>query len=271
MTPPLYLARCAAIALTVAVLLSGTRAGARDNGGSTLEALAEAQQQFAARLTAVEIGQIPPLLSNPADAVLLRAALDPSGLRPVTAANLGEGLDSCDAANRYNVTLMFVGSRKDELKDVAPDDAARIIAVRSRLNSVRYQNELALSLRFTAACMARLVEPAAAFWNTLPQGNRTQIRLEGLMQARRAMANVYIGLLMMQVDPSSLPANRTMLLESLRLNNAQLAQAMTPDDRKRVVAVIDSYLPRADNETKASLIRLRDELAALPCLQLCPL
>jgi hypothetical protein len=271
MTRHLHLARCAAIALTVATVLSGTKAEARDGSGSPPEALAETQQQLAVRLTAVGIGQTPPLLSNPADAILLRAALDPSGLRPVTAANLGEGLDSCGVANRYNVTLMFVGSRKDELKGVAPEDAARIIAERSRQNAVRYQDELALSMRFTAACMARLVEPAADFWEALPPADRTRIRLDGLRQIRQGMANFYIGLIMSQADPSSRPTNRALMLEALLVNNRRLGQALTPDDRTRVITAINGYLPGMTGVSKADLERLRDELATIPCLQLCPL
>ncbi len=266
------LARCTAVVLGAAALLWGPLAAAREDGGPTPPPTpTEARQRLQARLAAMEVGKVPPLLSNPGDAALLRAALDPSDLGPVAAADLGTGLDSCEVSNRYNVALMFIGSRKDELKDATPEDAARIIAGRSRVNAVRYQDELALSLRFTAACMARLVEPMSAFWASLAPAERTQIRLDGLQQARRGMANVYIGLIMTQGDPSSRPSNKALMLDALLANNARLGQSLTPEDRRRVIDAINNYLPGVNGNGKAGLLRLRDELAALPCLQLCPL
>jgi len=270
MTSRPRLARCTAVVLAAAALLWGPLAAARDAVGPTPPPT-EARERLLARLVAMEVGQVPPLLSDPGDAALLRAALDPSDLAPVTAAGLGAGLDSCEVSNRYNVALMFIGNRKDELKDATPEDAARIIAGRSQVNAVRYQDELALSLRFTAICMARLVEPSAAFWASLAPADRTPIRLGGLQQMRRGMANVYIGLVMTQADPSSRPSNKALMLDALLANNARLGQSLTPDDRRRVIDAINSYLPGVSGDAKTGLIRLRDELAALPCLQLCPL
>jgi hypothetical protein len=263
-------AQCATVVLGMIALLWGQLAFAREDGRAT-PTPAEARQRLAERLATLEVGQVPPLLSNPADAALLRNALDPSDLPPVTASDLGTGLDSCDVANRYNVTLMFIGSRKDELKGTTPEDAARIVAERARVNAVRYQDELALSLRFTAACMARLVAPSAAFWDSLAPADRTQIRLDGLRQVRRGMANVYIGLVMTQADPSSRPSNKALMLDALLADNARLGQGLTPDDRRRVLDAINSYLPGVSGDARTGLVRLRDELAALPCLQLCPL
>ncbi len=264
------LARCAA-ALLVGALLWAPPAFARGDGVGTPRTPAEARLRLAKRLAALDVGATPPLLSGPNDAALLRVALDPSDLPPVTASDLGTGLDSCEVSNRYNIALMFVGSRKNELKDATPEDAARIMAERSRVNAVRYQDELALSLRFTATCMARLVAPSAAFWDSLPPADRTQIRLDGLRQVRRGMANVYIGLVMTQADPSSRPSNKALMLDALLANNARLAQGLTPDDRRGVINAINSYLPSVSGDAKTGLVRLRDELAALPCLQLCAL
>lgn len=244
---------------------------AGDGPAPTPRDLANAQQRLGARLEAVEIGAVPPLLSNPADAVLLRAAFDTRGLRPVSVAGLGDGMGVCDIANRYNVALSFVGSRKDEFKGVPTAQATKTLAERSAANMVRYQDELSFSMRFLAACMAGLVEPAAEFWSTLPESDKTPVRLGGIRKVRQGMTSIYIGLVMVQVDPTSRPANRTLLLEALLTNNARLAQAMTPPDRKEVLDVIAKALPAATGQTKADLIRLRDELASLPCLQLCAL
>lgn len=244
---------------------------AGDGFAPTPRDLANAQQRLGARLEAVEVGAVPPLLSNPDDATLLRAAFDPRGLRPVSAAALIDGMATCDIANRYNVALSFVGGRKDEFKGVATAQATKTLADRSAVNMVRYQDEMSLSMRFMAACMAGLVQPAAEFWNALPESDKTPVRLGGIRKVRQGMTNIYIGLIMVQVDPSSRPANRTLLLEALLTNNARLAQAMMPADRKQVLDVIAKALPAATGQTKADLIRLRDELASLPCLQLCAL
>ncbi|MDP1630458.1 MAG: hypothetical protein Q8L66_03450 [Caulobacter sp.] len=258
-----------AVAVTVALL--ATSVGAREGGEPSIAQIATARQALAARLQGAEIGAVPPLLSNPADAALIRAAFDPRGLAQVTVATLGEGLDSCDLGNRYSVMLGFAGSRKDEFKGTAPDVAAKALVARQLVNAGKYQDELALSLRFTAFCMARLVEPMAAFWQGLPEGQRTQVRLDGLREARKGMTGIYLGLVMTQVDSGERPANRALLMEALLSNNDRLAQALTPADRKRVLDAIVRYLPAATGATRTDLIRLRDELAALPCLQLCAL
>lgn len=261
--------RLALIFLVLATCLTAGSAVAGEPASP--EAMTRAQAQLTARIEAGGIGAIPPLLSSAEDAAMLRTALDPGGLRPVTAATLGEGIASCDASNRYSVTIGFIGSRKDEFKDTPPEDAAAIILKRTTANLTKYQDEMALSLRFSAACMARLVKPAAEFWAALPNDQRTAARLQGLRQIRNGMTGIYLGIVVTQGDPGIREPNRLLLIDALLDDNAQLGQGLSPDGRRQVLDTIAATIPASSPAGRARLTRLQTELAALPCLELCPL
>lgn len=261
--------RPALILLALATYLATGSAVAREP--TSPEAMARAQAQLTARIEAGGFGAIPPLLSSPQDAAMLRTALDPAGLRPVTAATLGEGIASCDAANRYSVTISFIGSRKDEFKNTPPEDATATILKRTTANLTEHQDEMAISLRFSAACMARLVKPAADFWAALPNDQRTPVRLQGLRQIRDGMMGAYMGMVISQGDPGIRESNRLLLIDALLDYNAQLGQGLSPDGRRQVLDTITATIPASSPAARTRLTRLQTELTALPCLELCPL
>lgn len=261
--------KSALILVVLAACLTASPATAREPAATSPEAMAEAQGRLTARIKAAGLGAPPPLLSNADDAKLLRTALDLHGLRPVTVATLGDGLASCDVSNRYNVALAFIGSRQNEFKGTPPEEAAALLLKRSTTNLVKHQDEMALALRFSAACMARLVKPAADFWAALPEGQRTQVRLEGLRRMRDGMSGVYTGIIITQGDPGIREANRLLLLDVLLDYNTSLAQGLSPEGRRKVIAEIVSTMPSGSAIARERLVRLHDELTALPCLHLC--
>jgi hypothetical protein len=259
----------ALIFFVLAACLTASSAAAREPAATSPEAMTKAQVRLTARMEAAGLGAPPPLLSNSEDATLLRVALDPRGLGPVTVATLGDGLASCDVSNRYNVALAFIGSRRDEFKNTPPEEAVALVLERTTKNLAKHQDEMALALRFSAVCTARLVKPAADFWATLPEAQRTQVRLEGLRRMRDGISGVYIGIIITQGEPGIREANRLLLLDTLLEYNASLAQGLSPQGRRKVIDAIASTMPSGSVIARERLTRLHDELTALPCLDLC--
>ena len=169
-----------------------------------------------------------PRWSNAADQPALAALWNHSaslGRPPYHAADIPPLLDVLNKQLRvFKFYVQFAAA-----SGTAPDPDA---------NAILFQDEIARSGAFMATISAALMTAFGDFWDHLPEQERTEIRKQGLRQARHGQVQLVSGMALILGSPDLRPDNAAILADSLGRNGAALAGALTPSDRAALVAAV---------------------------------
>jgi hypothetical protein len=179
-------------------------------------------------------------------------------------------LDLCSEVVKTEVAYTQRGLKRSDVVGTAPQAAAARTVELANENSLKFQDEIALALRFSAACMALEATQMTAFAKQLKPDDMTPARRAGFAQIQRGLVQIVSGIAISQLDPVR-PVNRQIMLDALADNIGPLAAAMTKASRESSLPAIDEVLSSQSlsQDSRAKLIAIRQALSRPECIGLC--
>ncbi len=232
---------------------------------------AQAFEALAAR--AASEGTVP-RLSTREVAEALAVLSDDSILRdpPFQVADLPLVVELCGKAHAADMAYMLFDLKNhvDAKKDDAVQAAAKIRKL-MEANSVAFQDEIFLLLPFSVRCLAAEMPLVTAFYEALPESEKTEVRKQGARQARDGAFSMYGGGISAAVDERISPAHRMRLLAALADTADLYATMLAPERRADLMRLADAALSRVSEPFKPPLVRIRAALRDAECGMLCRL
>jgi len=232
------------------------------DAGARLMALIEAAQ---------EKGEIS-RLKTPEVVALVRSVSEESKVlrtNSYAASELGTLLDICDVANRASVSLMLFGL-KAHLSPGANEQQmqAQMVALMTS-NTVAFQDELKELQPFLLRCLAKEVRPMSQFVASLKPAEFTDVRRQGLTQARSGMLQIYAGALQATTDARYSNEYRLALLAALAESSDSLASVIELPVRRQLHETARVAAAKAAAPYRRHLDRIAGSLSSEVCDGLC--
>lgn len=212
----------------------------------------------------------PPRLSDAVAGPVIRTAFDVSVLEGLAKKELFEIVPVCGGATAPMMGYIVFGLKPEALSDPSPA-AAGAAAERMSGNSILYQDEIALALRFGIRCMGTMIPAFERFAGGLPAAERPLMR-EGLEMSRRGAVQTYTGVFMMASEATTRPANLDLVVDEAVAQADVYALLLNREGRNQLVAVADAHLPLvSDASVRARLRKIRESMSRSDCGMICSL
>jgi hypothetical protein len=201
----------------------------------------EAPQTFAAwKASAAMAGEKGlPRLSDSKHAAVVRSVFDLEGLRtiaPVAAADTPHLLDACDSAKAIWKSYLLWS------KDGAAPDIAK--------NETLFAPEITLGGAYVLTCMGYTAEAVRLFMRSLPPDQMTDVRKQGIEQARLGMMQMVLGLSQTLSQTNYSPEQKLMLAGALEDAAPKFAGLSAKGERS---GLVDSLTSASTKVTEASV------------------
>ena len=198
-----------------------------------------------------------PDLTRPDVAAMLGRVFDLDALNalpPAQASDIFWLLDWMEAANAVNKLFTRCGSKPGPQPDLAA----------IQRNMTEYEDQYAAAVNFLIRGQAREAVSMQMFWNGLAPAQRTRVREDGFMGARRGMAEFVLAAICSAVESGGKPANARLVAAAIRDTRDIWATHFLPQDRTRVVEYIASHDKQVPDEaTRADLAAFTEALQAV--------
>lgn len=248
--------RIMASVIAIAAACGAAGAGWSADNGATSAKL----QALTAKIKAADAaGSQPPTLAD--DAPEIRDAFSLQSLQAAPP-DLGVVLDMCQYAVAPVQAYLTYGGRRAGVQA----DPAQLAGT----NEIRFQDEVALGLRFGVACAAREAPLMQAFVAKMAPGDWTDTRRAGLRQLRGGLVQMFRGAVSVAMDPLR-PQNRDLILSQIAADAPALVQLMPLADRQTASAIVASALanPGLDPVARSRLADIKAALASTDCTAVC--
>ena len=235
---------------------------AYNNAGARLMALIDAAQRNG------EISQ----LKTPEALSLVRSVSDERKVLRTgtyTASELGSLLDICDVANKASVSLMLFGLKAHVIPGLDQQKMqAQIVALTAR-NVLTFQDQLRELQPFLLRCLSKEIRPMSEFVASLKPAEFTNVRRQGLIQARSGLLQMYAGALQAATDTRYSEKYRLGLLAAMAENSDSFASAIELPVRKQLHEAVRIAATKATGSYKLHLDRIAGSLSNEACDGLC--
>jgi hypothetical protein len=235
----------------------------------SVDAFTSANTKLLASLERAEkAGSALPRITDPDTRPIFEAAFDERVLSAFEKSDLNQLLQICSKSMAVAVaySLHGIGTLT---KTTAEKELPAASEALGRRNSETFQNELMPAIRFGLACYALEIPALTKFWERLPEAERTTERRHGVVVIRQGIAQVYAAALGMQSQSVYSAANRAIAINIVVQHADAFASALTPEDRKAVIGIVDKALASATLEDRAKLLVVRGAMSAAACTGLC--
>jgi hypothetical protein len=198
-----------------------------------------------------------PDLTRPEVAAMLGRVFDLDALNVlplVQGSDLEWLLDWTEAANTDNKLITRYGSKPGPQPDLEA----------LQRNMTEYEDQYAVAMNFLIRGQAREAVSMRMFWDGLAPAQRTRVREQGFMGARKGMAEFVLAAICSVVESGGKPANARLVTAAVRDTREIWASYFQPQDRTRVVEYIaghDKQVP--DEVTRADLATFTEALQAV--------
>jgi hypothetical protein len=208
------------------LMLLALPAAASDGRHAAARAVASAQALQHQAAQAAAAGKRLDLTVAPASEHLRRIfdAKTFSELPPVAASDMPWITDWLGAARTTNYTLLYFGADPKRPMQLEPAAFAR--------NVQEYEDQIAIAITFQQRLFPRALETAHAFLESLPQQDRTPVRLEGLAKMVDGYLESVRGALGFAADSTTKPANARMIAAAVR-KSAEIWITFTEADTRK--------------------------------------
>ncbi len=190
---------------------------------------------------------------------------------PYTSAELGTLLDICEVANRASMSLILF-DLKAHLNETMTQSQiqAEAFALMNR-NTAMFQNELKELQPFLIRCLAKEVQPMTQFMTSLKPADFTDVRRQGLAQARSGIYKIYAGALQISNETTYREDFRIALLVVLAETSDRFVSMFQLPERKQLYDSMKISASRASGSYKVYLTRIANSLSIDTCEGLCAL
>lgn len=185
----------------------------------------------------------PPRLKNKTVASLFEILTDSNTVlksNKLTTKDLGQLMDFCDGVNSLHKSYHMNNLVSLATLDVSFQERQKKAQKHMENNLFNYQDEMFRLLSFSVSCAEKQNELLLKFWANLDDSERTDIRKNGIKQARLGLFQVFLGASMSLDEEKLRVKNRTLLLQSLSDSAQSYAEVLTLKHRAKVVEVIQN-------------------------------
>jgi hypothetical protein len=153
-----------------------------------------------------------------------------AALPPVAASDVAWIIDWLDAARTANHTLIDFGADPKGPAQLEPAALAR--------NLLEFEDQLAVAITFQQRLFPRALETLHDFLESLPEAQRTPVRLQGLAKMVDGYLESVKGALCFAADSNTKPANARMIVAAAH-EAAEIWIELTEEDtRKQFIALV---------------------------------
>ena len=214
------------------LMLLAAPAAAGDGKQAAARALAAAQalEQQAAQASAA--GKRLDFTRAPASEHLRRVfdIKSLSELPPAAATDMPWIIDWLGAVRTANHALYNFGADPKRSPQLDPDALAR--------NVREYEDQFAVAITFQQRFFPRALDSVFEFLQTLPEADRTPVRIEGVKKMAVGYLDAAKGALCVAADSTIKPANARMIAAAVRESAELLAEMTEGDMRKEFVTLL---------------------------------
>jgi len=245
------------IARILLILLALATPALAQDGARNAAAAREAAMDFRVYVDGVKRKGERPDLTRPEVAAMLGRVFDLEALNalpPVQGSDITWLLDWIDAAKETNKSFLFYGAKPGPQPDLEA----------LQRNMTEYEDQYATAVNFLIRGQALEAVSTQMFMASLAPEQRTRVREQGLMGARKSTAEFILSTICSVVESGGKPANARLVAAAIRDTRAVWASYFLPQDRTRVVEYIaghDKQVP--DEATRADLAAFTEALQAV--------
>ncbi len=183
--------------------------------------------------------------------------------------NVDELTEFCDHARRIYVLYVFAGTKIGDTPNDGQDAKDDRIAKQITENTVKYQDALAKLYPFVLRCMVGLVPITTKFVLNLKPEEMTVVRLQGLQQARKGYAQMYVGTLQMLGTPGLKESVRARFAHGLADIAPTSASTLTLAFRQQLLTFVRNHQAVFDGNLRADFDTIVQALEDTHCEGLC--
>lgn len=211
-------------------------------------------------------GGRPPVLAIAETAARIRTAYDVSALDNGDALTVEQLMPLCAAPVKSMMGYMLYGLSAADLQG----NPSQAVILRMNENTLRYQDEASLAMRFSLRCNGLLLGKFDAVVAGWPEAEKTPTRRAGARQSRAGAVQTYTGVLMMAAEPTTRAANRALVLDEAVARVDVYAGLMAPEQRREIIARVDAILPAVTNAgVRRQFGQIRAAMTRTDCGALC--
>jgi hypothetical protein len=233
-----------------------------------MEAAAKMDQRIAQRSAEGSM----PRITEPETSALIDVLSDSHRFlesRTYTVDNIGELMEICGQANRVSMAYALFGMKERLAGNGTTDDITRQMTMLMEENILSFQPELEQLHPFLLRCLAKEVQPLAAFMAALPPQELTPTRLAGLKQFRGGLLNSYSGHLISAGNPALRPSYRRQVLQAMAESSPAFASALQPPIRQQIAQTATDLIHDAPAESRADIEAIIKAMSTPDCTGLC--
>ncbi|WP_421717110.1 hypothetical protein [Arcobacter arenosus] len=141
--------------------------------------------------------------------------------------DLGGLIQVCGKANKFGMTYVLDGMKSIIKEGGTKKETYEKIINLISTNHLKYQKELEVFYPFLIECLGMEASLVEGFWNSLPNEQKTQIRKNGIIQARNGLFQTYVGVLKSFAENKVDASFNESLLNSL-INAANSTSSILP-------------------------------------------
>lgn len=228
---------------------------------SGAEHLNTALQGFITRLEEAKKLKLLPRISNSKDVPVLEALWDvPAiiGTAPYRATDLPILMDIIQQQAQVTKTYVLFSPDAGKLPD-------------TDRNSVAFQDEISRSSVAMLSFIAAALEASEDFAQALTKDDTYKARLAGVLKLRLGLQQVINGTALMLRSPDLKPDNQQRLMLALADNAPAIAAAVSLQDRKTLISVIEGAKPALSTTASTAADRFIKAMQNTDCTGLCAL
>jgi hypothetical protein len=185
------------------------------------------------------------------------------------ASELNALLDTCDAANRVSVSLTLFGVKARIAPGSTPQQIQEEVMALGTINTVVFQEQLKEVLPFLLRYLAKEVAPMTEFVASLKPAEFTDVRRQGLAQARAGLLQIYAGALQSATDARYGEAYRLTVLAVVAETSDAFAATLEMPVRRQLHERARAASVAAAEPYKRHLSRIVESLGSQRCDALC--
>ena len=218
-------------------------------------------------------GKLPRVTDKEASVILEKLSRSQSAilLNTYSLGEFGDLLDVCQKANQLGKTYMTRGiqtgvDRTDTSQVMQDKNEERVSN-----NLMEYQDELNIFYPFLIDCLtvqSSLIEP---YWQSLPAEEQTQTRIDGVIQTRTGVLQIYAGVLLIVGDSNTTLSFKDSLLESAAKDAPVMASLLPLDSRKAILNILDENDKTAPRKYQEKYKAISDAFSSEDCNVICQL
>lgn len=145
----------------------------------------------------------------------------------------------CGKASSLNYLYLFHDARDINWAGLSQRQMSEALQATLLKNSIRYQNETTQLLSFVVSCLAQSMPLLEEFIRSLDENELTEIRVQGLVQTKKGILDIYFGIIKSLQDNKISRGNKLILVRALASNSIKYLPLISFENRRLLIKLLE--------------------------------